>query len=1637
MERGAGKQRLGLPFGVSLAVDERGRCRGLHHGGRFVPLIESAGDHLELVRRPTIASRLVVPGPGQLHLPGELVYELANEHERRTVTVFPAVGRIRIEVAGPSAPMSLQLEQGSRWSLESGAGTKPHRATARSAGPERLDISIAVPESGTGPAADGDTLVWPDQPSLVLDVDVRRRSLFASDIVIVGSAEFGAVLSSCYPDLDAYVPVFLVDASIPPSEHRQKAFDTLVHAIGASRYVFGGVSETVTEALLWNRSSEFQSQSICYDEPDAVLADADPGPDAVLRCPRSTLASGLVVARRSGRRLVLDDDAEPVRVRRSRSHVVSHEGQDFEAVVAANLAVFEDADLVATGPLSQSFVTSIADRIRGVGVGPTTDHTDPAEAIASIGRTIACETALELDGATMLTAFTAGIPYGLGYDVPVAHILTPDSADFVVRDLVREESLAADVGMNLLVDTLDFGMSEIGRSLESMAGRGGAVVLAGDAANKAQMLAHMSLLPLALQVVVAHGAPEVVFSEEWLIERGGVQDVVRLNRSSRGAMDFEGNSDVEQDTPTLLGRISSTELKRSPHIEGIQLADTLFTGDDLGLFGSVPVISGLVVNNGCATWTALATAFTRWGARGYVGTLWPVTNASAIHVGLGFLAAGERATVVDLLYELTRDLPPVDRVNYAYVGTSRSRRGGADRDDADPDVAFAVLALAESQFQGVLASCRPEWILPLLSVVESVRTALVPLIDTAGEQQVARFEADLLAVVSARGVEVDLLEAQERSVGALRSWVEAPGGALGQSELREARRDLAQRFGSLVAAATGAGRSDSARMASEDLTTLAETSADTALEEAAARVRLWIARTMGDVDEQERLLADGLERGLLGETEQALLDRLGAPMSVEAAHRRLAESPGRLDGVGGDRVAAAMQLFDNAERLRDSARFEEARRDYERALAVFAAARQPELEAMACNNLAIVLRMLGESDRAADLFERAIATKAQAGLRGLGNSLMNLGDLRAEAGLVEDAKRLYAEALESFERDGSELGMAEVLLQSALLGGTQEPSTEVEEDLRRSVELARRARAWIPLGRALACLGFVEAQSDRPQEALRSLTEAIAIVFRVGVRVPETPDLDVVSRYLALLRYTGGGGRCPTDGPGLYVEAASLLGTDTAQHWLAAFAADRARSGALEHARRLAALDAPAMPQWLRAALDIGPIASDVEGLERAVRAADGDVDLRAQAEAEHSLGLALKREGRLTEALAALERSRTAFAEVGAPEGEAAMAVEIGCTLLDGGAVDEARRLIERGIALYEAIGGHDVLLGRAYNNLGYALRTAGDRSAATEAYEQSISLIGAADDAVRTLVHVNLAEMALENGDLDRARAEFLLVLDLTGGQTPLEAHEQRWRAGAHLQMAMIQALEGTWPEALRSAVLGAELCGPSSAESFLVPTLTSLLAVNDSEAGVHLSSVQRSCIARAIDAAGEEGRDIQCLHAAELVGFGAVDELLDLLAEVRTWDGELALALVEAVLVGEPDHWRAHLGRGLALEVLERHTEADLEYSWCADRDPSHPVPWNNLAHSAQRRGDDEVAVRHADEALARDPLYMDAWDAKIFALVRLERWSAAITAIHSALDAVPASPNQDMWLQLLMGLEARRASETSGDGPAVDG
>ncbi|MCB2108296.1 MAG: tetratricopeptide repeat protein [Rhodobacteraceae bacterium] len=148
-----------------------------------------------------------------------------------------------------------------------------------------------------------------------------------------------------------------------------------------------------------------------------------------------------------------------------------------------------------------------------------------------------------------------------------------------------------------------------------------------------------------------------------------------------------------------------------------------------------------------------------------------------------------------------------------------------------------------------------------------------------------------------------------------------------------------------------------------------------------------------------------------------------------------------------------------------------------------------------------------------------------------------------------------------------------------------------------------------------------------------------------------------------------------------------------------------------------------------------------------------------------------------------------------------------------------------------------------------------------------------------------------------------------------------------------------------------------------------------------------------------------------------------LADRLARVKRWAE--AIDAFRRTLALEPTNTAARLKLGSVYAAVNQIADAKTAFESAANADPASPLPHLQLSMLALKGGDDETALTHVDEALARDRNAVKIWQQRAHVLEKLERPAEAASAIK---EARARDPGNDQYPFMLAPLQFRAGDLT---------
>lgn len=443
-----------------------------------------------------------------------------------------------------------------------------------------------------------------------------------------------------------------------------------LHALSltkARHVLLGGLPDEALEAMRrgWRKASIAKG----FDDVVQGLRGVVKRPARVLPWGKANLGVGLYLARLEGKELGEGLESSPRQAFVSAgTHmlVACERGDDMAEVTAGNLAFACNASFAVFDELGEQAREDWLEELYALGEGGdvTGRFNDLAQRAKShLG---------DVDGDRFKTVLfvTAGFPWGIAFrDKAASHMYRyPDFGRAVVEGLWASQSAARSARTALLLDPQQVQGSEISTINHALLKNGTLTrVATGPAASSLRVQFMLDLVPFDVIVLSSHAgdAPGERVTYEYPDAEGRqrrltvdramgfsydrVEDMVQVmqyhrfheldgvdwrDRAAKEALPV-GTAMTTWGTPGGAVDREDWIVERQP-LPRVQGSMAIMLHDGPWLFAShgFPAESvPLVMNNSCWSWHELSQRMTFAGARGYIGCLFPITDAEAQDIG--------------------------------------------------------------------------------------------------------------------------------------------------------------------------------------------------------------------------------------------------------------------------------------------------------------------------------------------------------------------------------------------------------------------------------------------------------------------------------------------------------------------------------------------------------------------------------------------------------------------------------------------------------------------------------------------------------------------------------------------------------------------------------------------------------------------------------------------------------------------------------------------------------------------------------------------------------------------------------------------------------------------------------------------
>ena len=532
------------------------------------------------------------------------------------------------------------------------------------------------------------------------------------------------------------------------------------------------------------------------------------------------------------------------------------------------------------------------------------------------------------------------------------------------------------------------------------------------------------------------------------------------------------------------------------------------------------------------------------------------------------------------------------------------------------------------------------------------------------------------------------------------------------------------------------------------------------------RIRVWPQDRAADVHDllegRHHLLEAGDTEAAGRITEYAVsqLDTWGAwDQEASLIHDTLARLP-----ADSSRQAVWILQLGNLAQARGE--YDEAARQYQRALGIDERIGDQAGMANSYHNLGILAELRGDWDEAARQYQRALGIRERLGDQaGMASDYHQLGILAHRRGDYEEAAREYQRSLDIDERIGNQDSMARGYHQLGILARDRGNYDEAVRQCQRALGIherlgdqARMAAGYMNLG------GLAQLRRDY-DEAARQYQRALDIDERLGDQAGMARGYHNLGMLAQLRRDYDEAARQYQRALGIRERLGDQAGMAEGYHNLGALARDR---GDYDEAAR----------QYQRA-LGIRERLGDLAGM----------------AEGYHHLGALAERRGDWDEAARQYQRALGIRERLGDQAGMAESYHNLGILAYYRRDYDEAARHYQRALGIHERLG-NQVRMATGYNNLGALVQARGDYDEAARHYQRSLDIeerLG--NQAGMATSYHNLGILAPLRGDWDEAARHHQRALGIRE-----RLGDQAGMAESYHNLGILAELRGDWDEAAR---------------------------------------------------------------------------------------------------------------------------------------------------------------------------------------------------------------------------------------------
>lgn len=514
--------------------------------------------------------------------------------------------------------------------------------------------------------------------------------------IVADDARLAAQLSCVLSEPENYLPV----CDGPRMQRPDREIEVLRrhNAVGRARAqtvyfagLTGGASDALERSLCSRRNIPCHRVSGANDIVSLIPEERTS--DGVLSWGSDRIGIGLLKALRVGQTITFEERPSPYEwVPSQNGHmVVCEESEELSQVIAANYAYALNAGLFLIPEVDKEQAHDLLQDFYEI-------HSDATDVSPEEAQTRLRQELLKLCGSIPVPeggsiTFIGKLPYGFAYpEYPTTHLFEyPDLGCAVVNGFSAEQRRRPATGVAVLVDPGTTPAPEIQSAIELLEPRGAFVrVYQGRAANVRHVSEMFEHFPYDLLIIATHCGDSSgyrwthQFKDSEGLDRTVITDVAvgfartddpeilkvghffrfisvdGVDWSDREAKSRLYVGNVMHDFNRLLGQgPSNFEPVKTENVDRVVGSSALMMSDSNMIFAHHTIANigtPIVINNACLSWHRLASDMMFAGARGYIGTLFPVLSSEAAEVATKLLDAHWGQPLAVALWLAQRDV---------------------------------------------------------------------------------------------------------------------------------------------------------------------------------------------------------------------------------------------------------------------------------------------------------------------------------------------------------------------------------------------------------------------------------------------------------------------------------------------------------------------------------------------------------------------------------------------------------------------------------------------------------------------------------------------------------------------------------------------------------------------------------------------------------------------------------------------------------------------------------------------------------------------------------------------------------------------------------------------------------------------